>query len=526
VKPRSPGASVVAMSIGHVVDLAICVTIVMFTTVILADGKSLLTLRDSAPVVTNPAVVTDRNRTLVNLLGKQYGMGMHHDSQGRSWSHMDNDVGALQALETINGIPATLLELDNLAARRAFSNPATALDCNDLRGDGLGMMTFTFLANFVAICMIFVHALALAGTLPAGLAKKIAMGAYALVTVSLFIVMCLVGAFYGRTFSCANSFVPSFTPSDSFDLTYAIGFVVFCMFLAIGAIGVSAAMLTEESPAADSNKLKHAGMLSLAATIVIFVTAALADGRSVFTLKENPPPITSPALSPPRSNLLPFPLTLRSLAGDHYSIGLHHDSSGRSWSQLDDTFGTLQDILDANTPGSIYVGTVTADALAAMMTAVAADAFKHPVTFLSCFDLRGIALSAMSFAYLSDLIAFFMMLFHALALAGSVPPNIAKFAGVGVWSFLTFMFLMAVGMTSFTYNKLWECEQAVIPSFKPSDHFEISWGFAFAVLSFIFSIIAVALSVSLPVDGVAMKTVTKPAASSAPMNVGAVDNVA
>ena len=62
-----------------------------------------------------------------------------------------------------------------------------------------------------------------------------------------------------------------------------------------------------------------------------FCVAALADGRSVIVLKDEPPTVVDIAVLPPDHAIGKNYQTLAQLLGPRYGIGLMKDSSGRAW---------------------------------------------------------------------------------------------------------------------------------------------------------------------------------------------------
>merc|ERR1719316_354661 len=78
---------------------------------------------------------------------------------------------------------------------------------------------------------------------------------------------------------------------------------------------------------------------------------------------------------------------------------------------------------------------------AALPSVIATDGLKHPVPLLSCNDLQKAGLAAMSLGFIAEAVAVVMVLFHALALAGLLPPKPAKMLAGLVWFVLSAGFL-------------------------------------------------------------------------------------
>jgi hypothetical protein len=238
--------------------------------------------------------------------------------------------------------------------------------------------------------------------------------------------------------------------------------------------------------------------------IVAFVTAVLADGRSVITLKTNPPIVTNPAVAN---------ATLAQLLGNTYGIGLHHDSSGRSWTAVDSPGGVtggqmLNELIEALGAGAV---------LLALPTVIATDALKHPVQFLSCIELRDTGMAAMSLGFIAEIAAALMVIFHASALAGLVQPKLAKMVSLLVWCVLSVGFLIVIILAAVIYTGEWECQQPVIPTLKIDAHFDLNYGLPFACVGCAASVLAV-LAVMLALSSAEPKADEKYAVDSKTAN--------
>ena len=120
---------------------------------------------------------------------------------------------------------------------------------------------------------------------------------------------------------------------------------------------------------------------------------------------------------------------------------------------------------------------------------------KHPVHFLSCLQLERSGLAAMSFGFIAEIVAVVMILFHALALGGMLPAKLAKMLAVLVWLVLSVGFLIVCMLAEAIYVTEWTCDQEIIPSIRLSDHFDYNYGFGFAIIGYISSLLI--LSVTL-----------------------------
>merc|ERR1719223_238975 len=125
------------------------------------------------------------------------------------------------------------------------------------------------------------------------------------------------------------------------------------------------------------------------------------------------------------------------------------------------------------------------------------DGLKHPVAFLGCDGLKRVGLAAMSFGFIAEILAVFMILFHALALVGVVPAKPAKVIASLVWLVLVVGFLIVCALAESAYSANWTCNNPFIPKLKISDHFNFNYGFAFAVIGYVSSVLIFTGIVSL-----------------------------
>jgi hypothetical protein len=238
-------------------------------------------------------------------------------------------------------------------------------------------------------------------------------------------------------------------------------------------------------------KLAHVFAIVVSGVIAVAVACVLADGTSVIKLKDPQflPVATNPAL---RSEGLNHRLDV--LLGPTYGVGLHHDQSGHSWSAME-AGSKLKDLLaNLGTPAVI----------AALPYVISTDDLKHPVPFLSCDRLEMAGNGAMSLGFIAEIVAVVMVIFHSLVLAELIPAKIAKpFAGL-VWFVLSAGFLVVCLLAVGIYTATWTCDQPVIPTIKLSDHFNYSYGFPFAIVGFLSSLLVlfVTLCVTSTKDGV------------------------
>jgi len=77
--------------LAHVLAAVVSGVIALCVASVLADGKSVIVLKPPSqlPVVTESNLrVHGIHYRLDELLGQTYGIGLHHDQSGRSWTHI------------------------------------------------------------------------------------------------------------------------------------------------------------------------------------------------------------------------------------------------------------------------------------------------------------------------------------------------------------------------------------------------------------------------------------------------------
>jgi len=223
-------------------------------------------------------------------------------------------------------------------------------------------------------------------------------------------------------------------------------------------------------------KLAHLLAIVVAGVIALCVSAVLADGTSVIKLKpvKDLPIATNPEL---KSKGLKY--RLDQLLGPTYGVGLHHDQSGFTWTETG-AGSSLAAIVE-------QLGTEAV--IAAVPRVISTDALKHPVHFLSCHELEKAGIAAESFGFIAEIVAVLMVIFHGLVLAGLLPSKIAKPVASLVWLVLSVGFVIVVGLAVGIYTTTWKCANTFIPEITLSEHFNYSYGFAFAIIGFIASVL-------------------------------------
>lgn len=233
-------------------------------------------------------------------------------------------------------------------------------------------------------------------------------------------------------------------------------------------------------------KLAHAFAIVIAGVVAVAVSVVLADGASVIKLKD-------PSQLPRATNislkaLYGIDYRLDELLGETYGIGLHHDQSGRSWTRL---------VKDGSTVPELIRNLGLPVIAAAIPSVVMTDGLKHPVPLLECDDLQTAGLAAMSLGFIADAVAIVMIIFHVGALAGLVPANLAKMGANLVWLTLSLGFLVVICLACGIYTATWTCNQPIIPTLKLNDHFDLQYGFTFALIGYASCVLTFCVSLTM-----------------------------
>jgi hypothetical protein len=244
------------------------------------------------------------------------------------------------------------------------------------------------------------------------------------------------------------------------------------------AVNVNVKVAPKTSPTGLPTHVKLAHVLALfvAGVIALCVSAVLADGTSVIILKhaKDLPRATNKTL---KKQGLDY--RLDELLGPGYGVGLHHDQAGYTWTETG-AESTLKHLIEQLGLPAV---------IAAVPSVISTDGLKHPVHFLSCNKLEQVGLSAMAFGFIAEIVAVLMVLFHALALAGMLPAKPAKAIAVLVWFVLSAGFMIVCGLAMGAYTEEWTCDQPIIPKLKLSDHFDFNYGFGFAIIGYLSSVL-------------------------------------
>merc|ERR1719454_987011 len=213
----------IAYKLSHLLALVVAGVIALLASAALADGRSVIKLKDTSHLPRLTALTATLDGELINLkdhgldyradelLGSKYGVGLHHDSSGFTWKKA-----------------------------------------------GLSAMSLAIIAEVAAAVMIIFHGLALVGLLP--LSAKLAKGFAGLVwftlTAGFFIVVCLAIGVYETEWTCNNDFIPTIRLSDHFVYNWAfpVGYLGYACSLLVFSVVLCFTSLKEGAQEFDKKK--------------------------------------------------------------------------------------------------------------------------------------------------------------------------------------------------------------------------------------------------------------------------------
>jgi len=214
----------------HLVALVVTSIIALFVAAVLCDGRSVVYLKpvDKLPRLTSPYYIKyGLDYRADELLGPTYGVGLHHDASGFTWT----EAGAKQSLQTyINelGFLQTIAAVPSVIATDGLKHPVHFLSCDRLKATAQSAMGLGFIAEIVAALMIIFHGCALLGVLSglvrAKVAKVLGVLVWFTITAGFLIVIGLALGIMDTTWNCKNDFIPEIKLSDHFYFTYGLGF--------------------------------------------------------------------------------------------------------------------------------------------------------------------------------------------------------------------------------------------------------------------------------------------------------------
>ena len=118
VKVEVPTGMPLRSKLAHALATIVSGVIAVAVATVLADGTSVIRLKDAAFLkpATNPALkASGLSYRLDELLGSTYGIGLHHDQSGNSWTTMMAGAN-LKTLIANLGVPAVIAAVPSVIA--------------------------------------------------------------------------------------------------------------------------------------------------------------------------------------------------------------------------------------------------------------------------------------------------------------------------------------------------------------------------------------------------------------------------
>ncbi|EOD20109.1 delta CA [Emiliania huxleyi CCMP1516] len=279
----------IAYKLSHLLALVVAGVIALLASAALADGRSVIKLKDTSNLPRLTALTATLDGETINLkdhgldyradelLGPQYGVGLHHDSSGYGWGKagaretLQEYIDELGLLQVIAAVPSVI-------ATDGLKHPAHFLECTELKKAGLSAMSLAIIAEVASAVMIIFHGLALVGLLP--LSAKLAKGFAGLVwftlTAGFLIVVCLPIGVYETEWTCNKDFVPAIRLWDHFVYNWAfpVGYLGYACSLLVFSVVLCFPSLEEGAQEFDKKKTKLGLVKVVAGLFVGLVIAA------------------------------------------------------------------------------------------------------------------------------------------------------------------------------------------------------------------------------------------------------------
>jgi len=217
--------------LAHLLAIVITGVIALFVSAVLADGQSVIRLRDPSelPRLTDPAYIKKGlDYRADELLGPNYGVGLHHDSSNTFWTKANAGATLTKYIEEL-GEPQVIAAVPSVIATDGLKHPVHFLTCKKLKATGLAAFSLAIIAEVVSALMIIFHGLALVGLLhlfplSAKLAKLFSVLIWFTLTTGFMIVIGIALGIMQTTWTCENPFIPKVKIADHFQFTYGIVF--------------------------------------------------------------------------------------------------------------------------------------------------------------------------------------------------------------------------------------------------------------------------------------------------------------
>jgi len=249
-----------ASSVGkliHTLLIVVSAIIAAFVAAVLADGRSVIVLKPTAELssATNDAALISMGLnwpatgfTLEALLGKYYGVGLHHDSFGRFWTEVSS-LGTLPELLSSLGAQPTIDALPTAIGANALKHPVKFLECKELLSAGQNAMILAFIGAACSLVMILLHSLALGGMISQKMAKFAGILLWLVFTIFFLVVVVLGYQIYSQDWTCDQPVIPTIKLSDHFELSYGIPFAIIGLVASFVALVLMIIISPKESTA-------------------------------------------------------------------------------------------------------------------------------------------------------------------------------------------------------------------------------------------------------------------------------------
>ena len=154
--------------LAHALSVVVAGVIALAVSAVLADGTSVIRLKHAKylPRATNYDLKKEGlDYRLDELLGPTYGIGLHHDQAGFTWTAIGAEATLKTLLDNL-GTPAVIAAVPHVISADSLKHPVPFLSCDDLQMAGLAAMSFGFIAMAVAVLMLIFHLLVLVRMIP------------------------------------------------------------------------------------------------------------------------------------------------------------------------------------------------------------------------------------------------------------------------------------------------------------------------------------------------------------------------
>jgi len=534
-----------AVTKSHLVIFLLSIIQMMFVAVTLADGSSLMLLKDNCDLPTALSVSiagVRQSLTMRQVLfyphvpdaWSPYGIGADHDSFQRSWGAHSGETlkEAHDALVSKSAVPGASVDvvagiLASLSKRNAF-HPAAYLSCDGLIDAGMVVKAFCYLIVIVCFFQAMISAVHILSPPPAvakmlGVLTTLIQFAQCL---GFFTVILLIQAIYSTAWTCNNPLIKTLMVSNHFYLNYGIGlcivgFLASIVMLVLGIVAIrkSAAQINPRHAEAGTYSMVRVTNVTQGAVLLlsflqfVMIGIALADGQSAFTLKENsdlPDMLTLNMSNVPTGinmrEFLFYPYAPGSYAP--YGIGPAHDSmympSGEHGSHP--TMGHI-DLKALHGKLAVATGGDPTMIVGGIFQAMKSRMQFHPAKFFACEDLTHDSEFAKIGCYLGVIAAFVQITLSAFHLYF---PNV-KYLGYATALLQAVLFGGLCNSMSLL-NKLFSfeyyCDNPLSDHLIASHHFDLNYAILFVVIGVIASFIMMFLGCAAGLMG--------PAAAGAP----------